>query len=321
MTHPSAPRRLRVFALAVGLIGLGAGPATAAFSSYHAFFVYADDGANTATFEADAKAMQTFFDGFTTDWETSVYGVNEGAGFMDLNDALAAMSDPSVAAPDEFIFFYYSGHGGGTDGTSGQAQPGSGVADADGDESDVEDPPPAPMYNTDTTDETLAYDLVNNRSMTDDELGTEFLNIQGLGATISGAIDSCYSNGILDGSADVRGLAGLESAWMTSATEWEPAPIACGSGFGTIVDRLGRVLPMDISDVAGLTDWFLAGAAFGGAGSTIGVKTYDIDGVGNKLYFPTLIPEPSSVLATALGLPLLLLASRRGVGRAARRSA
>ena len=268
------------------------------FDSYHAFFIYADDGANTNTFRNDALAMMGFFDNFTTPWSTTLYGVNEGTSLL---DAMNDMKDPIVAAPDELIFFYYSGHGGGTDAGSGQAQPGTGVADANGDESNTEDPPP-PGYETDTTDETLAFGPNPNDFVLDDVFGDLTETIQMQGAFVSGAIDSCHANGMLDGSRDIRGFVDRESAWMTSATEWEPAPIACGSGFGTIVDRLKRELPTDVDQIGDLQDWFLEGAAIGGAGSTIGVKMYE-DLEGTKRYFATAVPEPTSL--ALLGAVLL----------------
>lgn len=295
------------------------------FESYHAFFVYADDGVDTETFKNDAEALRSMFNSFATPWQSRVYGALDGTSLL---DAINDMRDLNVARPNEWIFFYYTGHGGGTDATTGQDQPvpGQPAFDMNQDESDVEDPTP-PAYGHDVTDESLHYGPDADDFLLDDEFGDIMEMIQMQGAFVSGAIDSCFSNGMLDGSNDIRGLENRDSVWMTSATEWETSPVACASGFGTIVDRLSRDIPADVRNISDLQEWFRSGAAIGGFTSTIGVTTYD-DLMGTKEYFPaqvppvpinrSVVPEPSTLALLAGGLVALRLrAWRRGSGQRA----
>ena len=120
------------------------------FDSYHAFFVYADDGVNTETFKNDAEGLRAMFNGFDAPWQSRVYGSLDGTSLL---DAIEDMMDPSIARENEWIFFYYTGHGGGTDAVSGDDQPMPGETgfDMNQDESHTEDPAP-PGYGIDVTD-------------------------------------------------------------------------------------------------------------------------------------------------------------------------
>jgi hypothetical protein len=167
----------------------------------------------------------------------------------------------------------------------------------------------------DVTDETLEYEgPLSLNEVPDDEFGDLIDMIQMQSAFVSGAIDACHSNGMLDGISDIQGFVGKESVWMTSATEWEESPITCGSGgFGTLAALLLRANPGDVDQIGDLQTWFLNGAGLGHNQTTIGVKLYeDLDG--SKTYFPPSVPEPSilALFGTALGVCARIVALRVG---------
>lgn len=262
------------------------------FSSYHGFFVYGYDfrPGMQATLRADAMAMQAVFS--SKGYDTQLFGPGEADGDLDI--ALDSMS--GIPGSDELLFFYYSGHGG------------SGPIDANGDESQREDPRP-PGVGSDINDETLAYGS-HGEAILDDTFGKVMRNIQAKGNSVSGAIDACHANGMLDGSSDAQGAAGLNGVWATSATEWETAAFGCPNSTFTR-DLLKNVKPsLPLKSVDSLTAWFLnTGEAGHTEPQTYGVKTYD--GLeGHKTYFPP-VPEPSTYALMLLGVGLVGAMARR----------
>ena len=278
------------------------------FNSYHAFFSYGYDAnaANQDIFRNDAYAMGSTFQ--SMGWDTHVYGPGEAEG--DLSDSLNDML--SYASPDELIFFYYSGHGGGYHG--------GGVDDTlnNGDESQSEDPLP-PCVPSDRWDETFAYG-VHGETILDDYFGFIIDQIQSQSAWVSGAIDSCHANGMLDGATDAQGFLGKESVWMTSVTEWQLAPICGQSGvFGSLVDLLLPTFdPLSGLDQLGdLWSWYWDAAEYGvannliAADQTLGIKIYEEDGSSEKYY----IPEPGTFFLLSLGLMGLYISSITSIRR------
>lgn len=265
------------------------------YDSYHGFFVYGfeQNAENQATLQNDAVAMMNAF--ATQGWTTTLYGPGEAAG--ELNQALLDML--LVPAPDELLFFYYSGHGGGVHG--------GGQDDSDQDESQVEDPIPPGFGGVDDTDETLAYGE-NGEFIQDDAFGAIIDQIQASSNFVSGAIDACHANGMLDGSSDARGFPDKESVWTTAATEWETAAFGCPNSPFT-EDLLKALDPLNpLTTLGHLFNWFTDNGEMGhSAAQTYGVKFYE--GVeGTKLYYPADVPEPSTVLLVALGVGYTLRA-------------
>lgn len=267
------------------------------FDSYHAFLVYGfdSDPGNQALLRADAVAMRNLFG--ARGWATQLYGPGEAAGELP-----AALTDMLlVNPPNELIFFYYSGHGGGVQG--------GGRADGDGDESQAEDPIPPGFGPTDDTDESLAYG--EDAEIWDDEFGAIIQQIQASSNWVSGAIDACHANGMLDGVSDVQGFPNKESVWGTAATEWETAAFGCPNSPYTR-DLLQYFDPANPLDTLGdLYDWFTdTGEAGHTEDQTYGVKLYEgLDG--EKTYYPASVPEPSTVALTAGGLLALAGVARR----------
>lgn len=295
---------LAVFAVLVAAPSPGFASMVRSFSSYHAFFVYGD-GNGRNTFRRDAHAMQAVF--AAQGWSTGIYGWDEG---NTLSDALADMAQ--VAQPDELLFFFYSGHGGGFHA--------GGKPDDGKDESQTEDPLPANVA-VDRIDETLLFgtDANNpNHYILDDDLGAFFNSIQASSAWLSGAIDACHGNGMLDGTADIQGFPGKESVWFTSVTEWQLAPIcAPNSGFGSLTEfMLDTFNPnRGLDQLGDLLGWYWDAALYGanngfiGRDQTLGIKIYEDDGSSIKYY----IPEPASHALALLALSAMLLVRRAGV--------
>lgn len=297
--------RLRGHFLAVLVVtgALGAAPASAdlarTFSSYHAFITYGENGQDN--WKRDADKMADMFGFAGSSWDVHQYGAAYGSTVV---DALADMV--TLGGPDELVFFYYSGHGGGYHG--------GGKPDAGGDESQFEDPLP-PGVVSDTIDETLAY--APGQYVLDDEFGLVIEAIQAQCGSVCGVIDACHSNGMLDGADDAGGHVGKESVWMTAATEWEVA--YGGDPYSVLTRNLVRTFdPASGYDQLGdFWDWYWdAGELCHYAPQTFGVKIYEEDGSGQKYYFPP-IPEPLTALSMFLGLAGLVryAGKRRTAGR------
>jgi hypothetical protein len=259
-------------------------------------------------------------------WTTGLYGPGPGTA-GDLTTALLDML--TVPGPDELIFFYFVGHGGGYRG--GRDQP-----DDNGppDESQTEDPLP-PGVSRDRIDETLDYGPGSDDFIRDDVLGDVFDRIQERSNNwVSGAIDACHANGLLDGRRDIRGSRNKQSVWGTAATEWETAGGSCATGSTNFTrDLRAHLRPDDpLRTLGDIRSWFTrTGEGGHPEAQTYGVKVYE-EATSNKCYYPggagpvrdplcitaSTVPEPRTLLMFVTGLPALLAARRRGPRRTSR---
>lgn len=257
------------------------------FFSYHAYCVYGEDPRPWVqnVFRNDAYAMAARFG--AAGYDTHIYGPSEG---QSLRDALNDMLSLSQMYSNELIVFYYSDHGDYYDPIDGFG----GYPDGNGDESQFEDPlPPGVLW--DSWDEGLTYD-----SVTDDEFGDYMRWIQENCCWVSGIIESCGSNGLLDGWNDVQGWPGKESLWMTSEIEWAPSLVELDdTGNGPLTHTLLNAPGGPGGTLGNLWDWFwnAAGNYPLNGEDTWGIKLYEDDLSSEKWY----IPEPSALALLLAG--------------------
>jgi hypothetical protein len=268
------------------------------FNRCYGFFVYGYDSNPyvQSVFAADARwmseALAVVGGGF---WQNRVYGPHNGG----LPAALRDMEGYADSVDLEFLF--YSGHGGGYHG--------AGEPDFDADESQAEDPLPA-YPDHDGWDETVWWGPGPDDYMVDDELGRRLRDLQSE-CWVAGALDSCHSGGLLDGSDDIRGHYGRASVWFTSSTEWQLSPV--GGPYGTLAASLRATFDLDCAmDTLGhLWSWYWDAADYAVANGliypdqTLKLKLYEEDGSGTNSYVPT----PAA--ATLLGLGCISLGRRR----------
>lgn len=269
------------------------------FYSYHAYCVYGEDADPNVqdVFRNDAYGMAGRFG--AAGYDTHIYGPGEGQNLLDaLNDMLTL----SQTYANELLVFYYSDHGDYYDPVYGSG----GYPDVNGDESQTEDPLP-PGLPADEWDEGLTYN-----SVTDDDFGWYMGQIQENSCWVSGIIEACGANGLLDGDDDVQGWLGKESLWMTSEMEWYPSLLTDPNtpGHGPLTYGLLNAAGGPGATLGDMWNWFWNGAddysLYLDGEDTWGIKLYEEDLSSYKWY----IPEPATGAVLAF-VGLLAMRCRR----------
>ena len=285
--------RLSVICLISGVIGLVFSSSAFAipFTSWHATFVYYDNG------QKDAQAMKDKFDAWkwTTEgeakgWTTSIFPSSKVA------DAFTWLRDKS--GPNEISVFYYGGHAYTETSNENKTE-----------ESSTEDPPPPTAPKVDDEDEGIRVGL--NDGFFDDQIGAELRKIPGFTVSV---FDTCYSGGMVDGKNDINGknqdgTNKKNETVMMSSKEYETSLFRGIDERGVFTEYLLKSFPLGDPTTGTFSKWFTNvgtnylddyrknPASFNNSFQTFKLTQY-ADGTQNDVYN---VPEPSTLLLLGLG--------------------